>query len=175
MAITTSRAALVIDTIVTKLKASATFADPVRVFDGPNTVGDTMWTQAVFVGFDGNWHETPRGQVAPGVEYEAVLINQQLEYIGGPVVGTSVKETLEVRCSAECWSGDPTCQTARNQTVALLAGVETVIRTDPTLGIDGGTIASVQVGSLVYEFDPDGNIGCRAPFVVHVLTTILSS
>lgn len=174
MSITTSRAGTVIDKLVASLKASPTFADPIRVYDGPVTTGDTMWTQAVFVGFDGDWKESPRGYAAPG-DYQAVLINQQMEYIGGTVFGTSMKETLEVQCAAEAWSGDPSISTARNQTLALLAGVETIIRTDPTLGIDGSTIATVQVGSLSYAFDDDGQIGCRVTFVVHVETILLST
>lgn len=148
---------MVIDALVEALQDSATFADPVRVYDGPVVTGDTEWTQAVYVGFDGNWQGT----------FESVLVNQRLEYLGN----TTIKETLEVRCCAEAWSGDPAVQGVRNLALAMLAGVETVLRTDPTLGIDGSTTATVSVGSLYQQPFKDG-LACRIPFVVHVETTI---
>lgn len=175
MGIVTSRAGTVITNLVTNLKANATFADPVRVYDGPTTAGDTMWTQAVFVGFDGDWHETATGTVGNATAYEAVLINQERPYVGGTTFGTSVKETLEVRCCAEAWSGDVGIPGIRGQVLTLLAGVETVIRTDPTFGIDGSTIAELQVGSLTYVFDASGNVGCRVAFTVHVVTFLLTT
>jgi hypothetical protein len=166
--IVTSRSGAVIDALVTACKLLPVFADPARVYDGPNTAGDTQWTSAVFIGFDGNWHTGPNGEVAFPASYEGVLVNQELPYVGN----TTVKETLEVQCVAEAWSGDPNTQTARNATLAMLAGVETVLRTDPTLGIDGSTIATLRVGSLFYAFDAGGNLAVRIPFTVHVLTTI---
>lgn len=169
--IVTSRAGAVIDALVTALKASAVFADPVQVFDGPVTGANTMWTQAVFVGFDGDWRSNNRGQVASGVQYNAVLVNQERPYLGN----TTAFEQLEIPCCAEAWSGDPTCKTVRDQCLAMLAGVETVIRTDPTLAVDGSTIASLQVGNLDYEFDEGGNLNAHIPFTVHVQTTLTTS
>lgn len=157
MTITTSRCGTVIDALVTRCQASPTFADPARVYDGPVTTGDTEWTQAVYIGFDGNWQGS----------FESALIDQELAYVGN----TTMRETLDIRCVAEAWSGDPTVQAIRAQALTMLAGVETVLRTDPTLGIDGSTIATLQVGALYQAPFKDG-LAVRIPFVVHVITTI---
>lgn len=172
MAIVTSRAGAIIDAFIAKLNASATFADPVQVYDGPVTSGSTMYDGggAVYVGFDGDWRSDAAGRVAAGVSYSAALINQQMIYVGN----TSVREEVEVPCCVTAWSGDPTCKTARNTVMALLAGVETIIRTDPTLGIDGSTIAELRLGDLYYEFDEGGNMNAHVPFTIHVVTTLLS-
>lgn len=164
MAITTSRAGVVIDALVAKCKASATFADPVRVYDGPGLPTDTEWTNAVYIGFAGDFAAYQQGQYS-----EAVLINQAGYRLGN----TSVPETLEVACVAEGWSGDQNPQTARNGCLTLLSGVETIIRTDPTLGVDGSTTASLQVGNLAYLLYTDG-IACHIPFTVHVTTYLIT-
>lgn len=171
MPIVTSRCGLIIDTLVAALKASATFADPVQVYDGPATGGGTTWTQAVFVGFDGRWGENGRGQTAAHTEYNAVLINQERPYLGV----TTVTEHLEIPCCAEAWSGDPTVKTVRDQCLVMLAGVEKVVRTDPTLGVDGATNTTLTVGDLSYEFDAGGNLNAHIPFTVHVQTTLTTS
>lgn len=173
MPITTTRVGLLIDTLTTLLKANATFADPVKVYDGPNTE-DTMWTQAVFVGFDGDWRATGVGYPPPNVAYEASLINQEIAYLSGNLVNSNF-EQQDIQCAAAVWSGDVTVQTARNGVIALLDGVETVLRTDRSLGIDGSTFAYLHTGNLDYIWDESGNIGCRIKFVVHVQTTLMSS
>jgi hypothetical protein len=167
--IVTTRAGVVIDALVAALKAVLT--DPVQIYDGPVTGAGTTWTQAVFIGFDGNWQSNARGQIAPNAQYNAVLIDQERPYIGN----TTVHEQLEIPGCAEAWSGDPTCKTVRDQCLTMRAAVETVIRTDPTLGIDGSTIATVTVGNLDYEFDEGGNINAHIPFTVHVQTTLTTS
>jgi len=160
--ITTSRIGTVCDALVAALKASPTFADPVRVYDGPVTAADTMWTQAVYVGFDGEWQNN---------QYDAVDLRQSLNYLGN----TSMFEEFDIWCVAEAWAGDTTTKTARDQTLAMFAGVQTVIRTDPTLGVDGSTITGLQmVGQLRYEYDSSGNILARLPFQIHVVTTLLT-
>lgn len=171
MPIVTSRAGLMIDTIVAKLQASAVFADPVQVYDGPAAGGGTTWMQAVFIGFDGNWHVDGRGDVAPGTQYSGVLINQERPYIGN----TTAREQLEIPCCAEAWSGDPLLKTTRDQALAMLGGVETVLRTDPTLGIDGSTDATLTVGDLFYEYDAAGNVNMHIPFTIHVTTQLTTS
>ncbi len=169
MTINTSRVGTVIDALVTELKASPVFADPVRVFDGPVITTDVMFNQAVFIGFDGNWQGT----------FESVLINQREPYLGP----STVEETLDIRCCADAWGGDPTWQTLRNQCLAVLAGVETVIRTDRSLGIDGSTIATqVSPGSMyqapttTFGPEPYASSGSlvRIPFVVHVTTYLMT-
>lgn len=155
--VTPSRVGVIIDALVAKLKASATFADPARVYDGPVTSGDTQWSQAVFVGFDGDFLGS----------WEAALINQVRPYLGV----TTAQETLEIRCCAEAVSGDLTTKVVRDQALAMLAGVETVIRTDPSLGVDGTTNATLAVGTL-YQIMWSDALHVRIPFVVHVVTTI---
>ena len=169
MAVTTSRHGLIVDTLIAKCKTLPVFADPARIYDGPFTGGDTNWTTAVFVGFDGDWRQLATGQAGGGA-YEAGTGSQAYEYVGN----TTVAEQIEIRCVAEAWGGEPTLKTYRDQALAMWAGIAAMIRTDPTLGIDGSTIASVSDYTLTYDFDNDGNVVCRIPFTVHVLTTILT-
>ena len=169
MAITTSRAGVVTDALVALLKAVPALADPVRVYDGPATNTDTMWTQAIFVGFSGDWHATPLGQTNPG-SYTAMLINHERPYVGP----TSNFEQLEIECVAAIWTGDTDVQGARNQVLALWATVETVTRTDPSIGIDGSTITDIRTGVLEYGFDDGGNIGAAIRFTIAVKTALLT-
>ena len=168
MPVVTSRAGTVIDALVAALTASLT--DPVRVYDGPVVAADTMWTQAVFVGFDGDWHTTPAGD-ASGGPYEAVLVNQQLAYVGN----TTYREEMEVQCCAAAWTGETSLQAARNSALSLFAAVQTALRADPTLAVDGSTVATVQTGVLAYDYDTAGNVGAAVRFTVHVLTTLLTT
>ena len=73
---------------------------------------------------------------------------------------------------------------AANRTLKNLPGpgvghagrsIAAMIRADPTLGIDGSTIASVSDYTINYDYDADGNAVCRIPFTVHVTTTILTT
>lgn len=155
--VTTSRVGVIIDALVALLKASSVFADPARVYDGPVTTGDTQWSQAVFVGFDGNFQGS----------WEAALVDQKRPYLGV----TTAEEILEIRCCAEAVSGDLTTKVVRDQALAMLAGVETVIRTDPTLGVDGTTDATLTVGTL-YQIMYSDSLHVRIPFVINVFTSI---
>ena len=162
MPIVTSRIGTVCDALVAALKLNPTFADPVRVYDGPVSAGDTMWTQAVYVGFDGEWANNI---------YAAVDLRQDLNYLGN----TSMFEEFDIHCVAEAWYGDVNVQAARNGTLTLFAGVQQVLRTDPTLGVDGSTVTGLTLaGQLRYEFDNSGNILARLPFDIHVITTLLT-
>ena len=78
---TTSRYGVVVDHLVAACQALPVFADPARVYDGPFTGGDTNWTNAVFVGFDGDWREVASGQGA-GANYESGVGTQAYEYVG---------------------------------------------------------------------------------------------
>ena len=168
MPVTTSRYGTVVDALVAACHALPVFADPARVYDGPFVAGDTNWTNAVFVGFDGDWRETAAGSSGTFEAGEGV---QSYEYVGN----TSVLEQIEVRCVAESWGGEPTLKTYRDQALAMWAGIAAMIRADPTLGIDGSTIASVSDYTINYDYDADGNAVCRIPFTVHVTTTILTT
>lgn len=170
MPIVTSRAGTVIDALVTLFTASPTLASPIEIYDGPATGGNTMWTQAVFVGFNGDWHTNAAG-TSTGQAYEAVLTNQQLVYVGP----TSNREELEIQCVAAIWSGDTNIQAARNSALTLFGAVQTVLRTDPSLGIDGSTVAQGLVGTLEYDYDTGGNVGAAIRFTIHVTTTLLTS
>lgn len=168
MPVVTSRAGTVIDALVATLAAA--LADPIRVYDGPVAAADTMWTQAVFVGFDGDWHTTPSGDSSGG-PYEAVLVNQELVYVGN----TTYREELEVQCCAAMWTGETSLQAARNGVLAVFAAAQTALRVDPTLGVDGSTVATVATGTLAYDYDTAGNVGAAVRFTVHVLTTLLTT
>lgn len=170
MAVTTSRAGLFIDTLVSKCRALPVFADPARVFDGPFTGGDTMWTSAVFIGFNGDWRLAAAGLPTPGVEYQAVLVNQEMRDLGV----TSVYEQTDIACVATAWTGESAVKVVRDQTLAMWAGVGTVIRTDPTLGIDGSTIAQISTYTFENDFDARNQIGVAVRFVVNVRTTLLT-
>ena len=159
MAITTSKFATVTDAVITALRASPTFADPVRVFDGPAAT-DAGWFDAVFIGFDGDWQGT----------YEAVQIAQTWAYTGG----TSQYEELHLICSAVSWSGALDPKGCRDRAATLLAGVETVLRTDPTVGLGGATIiTALEVGTVFQEPFPDGH-ACRILFTIHAHTFLAS-
>jgi hypothetical protein len=164
--INTSRIGLIIDTLVAALQASPAFGDPAKVYDGPSTQ-DSMFTQAVFVGFDGNWDETETSTGTTGAD-----ITQNFAYLGN----TGMFEELTVYCIAQGWTGDTNIKAVRDQALAMFHGVETVLRTDPTLGIDGSVIAGLNIGgTLRYEYDPGGNVACRVPFTIRVETTLLST
>jgi hypothetical protein len=87
---------------------------------------------------------------------------------------TSVWEQLELRCVAEAWSGESDLSVPRNSALTMWAGVAQYLRTDPTLGIDGTTKATLQTGTGFYQYDNAGNVICRIPFVIHVLTTLMT-
>lgn len=165
----TSRIGTVIDNVVAMLRASATFAGPVQVFDGPSADQNSMWTSAVFIGFDGNWTETEQS-----LGTDAADINQTFAYLGG--VPQSMFEDLTVFCIAQGWNGDTNQKVVRDQALVMFHGVETALRTDPTLGIDGSVIAGLTIaGQLRYEYDMHGNVACRIPFQIQVKTTLLAT
>lgn len=153
MAITTSKAGIFIDAVYNALLISAVFTDPVRVYDGPAAT-DSGWTDAVFVGFDGDWKGT----------FEACLINQMWAYQGN----TSTFEDVEVRCAAIAWSGDLTPKPIRDRALILMGGVEKALRTDPTVGMGGDTIAKLNLGTMYQE--PFTTLGqaCRITFNIAV-------
>ena len=131
-----------------------------RVYDGPDRTAENE-VDVVFVGFDGDW--------VSGT-FESASINQSWPYLGN----TSRLEDVSVPCCVESWTGDMTPKTARDRAVVLLAGVETVLRTDPTLGIDGSTVAVLTVGIPYQEPSGSGYL-CRIVFTVDVKTTLLTT
>lgn len=160
MTIATTRFGLVIDTLVTLLKASPTFADPVRVYDGPDLVADNS-PDSIFVGFTGDW-EAP---------VEDVSIDHGDYYVGN----TTITETLVINGQILCWTGDNNPKTVRDRAIVLFAGLETVVRTDPSLGIDSSTLAHLTPTHVFQEtFGADdgmrAGLVCRLLFSVHVVT-----
>lgn len=168
MGIVTSRYGVITDAIISALNASSVFADPVTVLDGPGALPDNYGqpsdtgavTGLIVVGFDGFQDS----------QYQAGTIDHLWAYVGN----TTAIETVTVNCSVMSWTGDVTCKPARDSALALLAGAETVIRTDPTLGIDGSTQAQMLIGTPFQEPFTAG-LQVRIPFVVSVTTTLLSS
>jgi hypothetical protein len=184
MGITTTRFGTVIDALVAALGAAVT--DPVMIWDGPQVTTQTdgsytfgtMASQGIYVGFDGDWSkigttDSPFGQTGGGSE--AVTVEQILKYLMGPT-NVSAEENMQIRCCAIANSGDPDTQTIRNSCIAMVNQVEELLRGDPTLGIDGSTIASLSVGNFFYAFATDDlMIFARLEFTVDVKTTLLST
>lgn len=160
MTIVTSRFAQATDAIVTALRAAPALASPVVVQDGPS-IQNAEWDDCVYVGFDGDWGNT----VA-----EAVVINQVWPYIGV----TTREETSDITCAIVSQTGDDDIKGVRDRAVVLLAAVETVLRTDPTLGIDGSTIAQLSPVA-VYQETTQAGLACRVLFTISVKTTLTSS
>jgi hypothetical protein len=163
-----SRIGTVIDALVAALQASGVFVPPAQVFDGPN-FGNSQWTSAVYIGFDGNWDETE-----PTSGTVAADINQSFVYLSGAAV--SMYEELTIYCIAQGWTGGGNEKAVRDQALVMFHAVETTLRTDPTLAVDGSVIAgSSIVGQLRYEYDVQGNVACRVPFQILVKTTLLTT
>jgi hypothetical protein len=121
----------------------------------------------VFVGFDGLWEETETSNGTTLAD-----ISQQFAYLGN----TAMFEELTIYCIAQGWSGTSDLLAVLDQAMAMFHGVETVLRTDPTLGIDGSVIAGLDVsGQLRAEYDAGGNVAVRVPFTIKVETTLLST
>jgi hypothetical protein len=157
--IVTTRFGVIIDALIALLNASPTFADPVRVYDGPAMVGDNS-PDSIFVGFGGDW-ETP---------VESVGIDHGDYYVGN----TTITETLVIAGEIICWTGDNAIKPVRDRAIALFAGLETVIRTDPSLGIDGSTLAHL-TPSTVDQYTFEGGLACRIAYTVHVITSLKTS
>ena len=158
--IVTSRVPLIIDTLITLLNASAVFADPVRVLDGPSS-GDRTWYSAVAIGWDGD----------DGGNFETALVTHDMPYELG---NTSAVEEFDLRCAAMAWGGEPNAKVHRDAAYGLLAGVETIIRTDPTLGIDGATVANIRTATT-YQAPVAQGWECRVVFDVRVRTWLSTS
>lgn len=157
--VVTSRFGLLIDTLLQLLRAVPALADPVQVYDGPD-VTDSEWADAVFIGFDGDWNG----------KFDSVRIKQDWSYLGA----TSRFEEVDIVCSVVSWSGDVTPKPNRDRAIVLLGAVETVLRTDPTLGLDSSVIATLDVANVFQEPFQNGH-GCRILFTIHIRDQILTS
>lgn len=126
---TTSRVPAVIDALVTICKAASTIGQatpPISVYDGPDltTAADE---QILWIGMD-----DPDSEQAP------IGADSSQQFAG---LGTRQRnEEGTIHCVVQCWSGDTTIRTARLQAYAVVASVETLIRTDATIG---GTLSTV--------------------------------
>lgn len=155
MAIVTSHVGLLIDQLIAAMNAT----NPAfTVFDGPAAT-DQAWTDAVFFGFDGDWQGA----------YQSALLDQTWAYLGN----SSQFEQLHLDCAAIAWSGSLDPKGCRDRAITILAAVDTVLRTDPTVGMGGSEITSLQVGTMFQEPFADGH-SCRILFTIHA-TGFLSS
>jgi hypothetical protein len=127
------------------------------VFDGPGN-GDQGWADAVFVGFDGDYAGS----------YEAANLIHTMTF--------QVREYEEVVITGAIvsWSGDIVPKSCRDRAVALLAGLDSIIRTDPTLGLSQDVIANLDTGIMFQEPFADGH-ACRITFTVNVKTYLMLS
>jgi hypothetical protein len=67
----------------------------------------------------------------------------------------SRQQTGSLNCWALSWNGDATAKTARDAVYAIQAGVENILRADPTLGIPrpNGQVLVIQLGDEQFSQD----------------------
>lgn len=129
MAIT--RAAAVVDALVTALSADATLTG--LVIDGPPVTQDEL-VDVVTVGY--GWDAD---------DDTAIEIEQEYHELG-PTAKRD--ERLDVRCAAASFRGDADIAAARARCVALLGAVESVLRADPSLGLADLLRVELSAGSI---------------------------
>jgi hypothetical protein len=161
MPVTPSKVGAIIDALVAACQASPTFTDPNGpvLYDGPGDSSDN-WKDATFIGFDGDWEGG----------FQAVALTQTWAYVGG----TSRFEQMDIHCAAISWSGENTPKVHRDAALLMVAAVETVIRTDPTLGLDNSVVAELTVGDMFQAPFRDGQ-ECRILFTIAVRDQTLTT
>lgn len=163
MAVLTSRMAAAIDALYN----AASNDDAMRgvaVVDGPlsaaaEEIADS--TKRLFIGTT-----DPRG--------EGETISADGDQAFRTIGGRWRDETFQVRCMAEGWNGDGNLKQARDDAVAVVAAVETMLRptpANPGAYNLGGAVMWAGIGSesITVEYDDDGAyarvdfaVACRA-------------
>lgn len=127
----------VLDALVAQLSAAL----DVPVIDGPPDT-EAVLSVAVIVGYDGASED---GRVGG--------FTQSYAHLG---VGGQRTETGDVVCALWAQSGDADFATLRARLAAILADVQQVLRSDPTLGLDWVQAVELGGGQLFFG-DADGN------------------
>jgi hypothetical protein len=164
--VTTTRAAQVIDGLLATLRAASGFRDPAvdstaaGVYDGPEAPlyeGVVPQEDFVVVG----WSGLGDGPVESAVtEQTAISIgNRERE------------ETGRIPCLAVAQTGDTeygTAKAMRDAALALVAGAEAAIRSDPWLGITGLRALVVQFEGVtsLQQLASDDGMACWVEFAV---------
>lgn len=155
MAAGSSRVPALIDYLVGLFTGSAALGQatpPVTVFDGPNVTGLDPPLK-LFVGL------TDPDNL--GIEAAATFTQARAD------LGSATRdETSAIHCVAEAWSGSDSISAVRHSAAAIVAAVETLVRTDTTqFGGSGFAQPGVNVGELLQNNTPTGAIA-RIPFQI---------
>lgn len=155
----TTRVHDAITAVVAALNADATVTGSAAVVDGPFITGDDPET-AVYVGYDGD----------EDGDYNATE-NWTQEWAG---LGAQRKnETFDITCCVISWSGEVTVAARRQTALAVLAAVESALRSAVNigLGLPQPTVATWSSGQLFQEQGANG-LQARIPFTVSVRTRV---
>jgi hypothetical protein len=134
---------------------AALTAAGIKNWDGPTNTGD--FAPAVYVGYDAD----PEGT------FESVVMDQEWAALGA----RARREVFDIVCAIVVLSGDDITVPLRTAVFQLFGEVETVLRTDPSLGQPPPFVASAKPKQLFTEDTADGLQG-RLVFHVHVETRI---
>jgi len=127
--------------IIDALSAALMLALDVPVFDGPPDT-EAVLGEAVIVGYDGISEEGRAGS-----------FSQQYAHLG---LQAQRDETGEIVCAVFAQSGDASYRTLRGRVLGILTDIQTLLRTDPTLGLDWVQRVELAGGEL-FAGDADGN------------------
>lgn len=146
----TSRVPATIDALVAMLTAA-----DLNVHDGPLVTGD--FSPAVWVGYDGAGSDS---------ELRSASSTQSWAELGAK----RRNEVFDIICAVNALVGT-TNSDARNAVYALYSTVETVLRSNPSMGQTPPFVAEIAAGDLYTEPTENG-VQCRLVFTVHVTTRI---
>jgi hypothetical protein len=152
----TSRAPAAIDALIAVL-TTAPALSTIPVIDGP--ILPASFTDCLFVGFDGDFYGARRS------------VHTEQEWAG---LGAKRRtETINIPCAVIAIHNDEVAKPARDRAFALLATVETVLRTDPSLGqTPTPFIAAVTVPELWWDWTDGDGVQARLTFTVAIETRI---
>lgn len=144
----TSVVGAVIDALVTALTTAG-----INVVDGPAVNAADTGTDTLYIGWDG----TEEGSDAASTDQEwAGLGNRARD------------ENLTITCYAEATRGDTTLKPTRDAALAVVAAVETALRSDPQLGGALTGPSHAQFGAIDRLAQPQTPAGSRCGVVFTV-------
>lgn len=137
---TITRYAAVVDAILATLAAAPDLAG-VLINDGPPTPGFNPY-EGVYVGWTGGEDDATAGSISQ--EYHDTGISAKRD------------ETVSIEYVVQSVRGDDLMSEARSRTVALLGFIESALRANPSLGIDGVLFVEMSAGSVRQVRNEDG-------------------
>ena len=151
----TTKVPALIDSLVNAFTTAATLGQatpPVTVYDGPPTTGLDAPLK-LYVGLTDPDNE--------GIE-PAATFRQTRDDLGS----NTRTEFPDIHCCAEAWSGTDDMSTVRHAVAAIVAAVETIIRSDATnFGGLGQATPGLASGDLLQNNTTTGAIA-RIPFTI---------